>query len=275
MNSINLNGRLIELDSPKVMGILNITTDSFFDGGQYLSEDTILNRATQIIEEGADIIDIGAFSSRPGAELISEEKELEKLIPAIKLILKKHPEALLSIDTCSSSVAEQVLDQGVAMINDISGGQLDGQMIPVVSRYQVPYVAMHMPGTPKTMQKNTSYDNLVKDLIYFFSNIKESTYKHGLNDLIIDPGFGFGKTLEQNYELLRKLDLFKILDLPILIGLSRKSMLYKALGIDAKDSLNPTTAAHMIALNKGADILRVHDVKEAKQAIKIFELYKG
>lgn len=275
MSSINFKGQLIELDKPRVMGILNITTDSFYDGGKYQSEESILKRAEQIIVEGADFIDIGAFSSRPGAELIPEDQELKKLIPAIQLILGHFPDAKLSIDTCSSRVAEQVLDLGVGMINDISGGKLDPQMISTVSQFQVPYVAMHMPGTPKDMQRKTQYEDLVKDLIYYFSEIKEQAYKNGLNDLIIDPGFGFGKTLEQNYDLLRKLKLFQILELPMLVGISRKSMLYKALGIGPDESLNASSVAHTIALENDVNILRVHDVKQAVETCKIFELYKG
>lgn len=254
------------------MGILNLTPDSFFDGGRYENQQEVLSRADLLISQGADILDLGAYSSRPGAKHVSEEEELKRLVPALELIHSKYPKAIISVDTFRSKVAEKAVEKGASIINDISAGSLDPLMFDTVAEMQVPYIAMHMQGRPENMQDNPEYKNITEELLYYFSEIRNQLFQLGLNDLIIDPGFGFGKTLEHNYQILAELDVFQHLDLPMLIGLSRKSMLYKPLNIPPQEALNATTAAHMMALNKGAQILRVHDVKEAKQAITIFEL---
>ena len=274
MSGINCNGNLIDLDTPRVMGILNVTPDSFYDGGKYHSEKEILNRAAQILDEGGDFVDIGAYSSRPGADHISAAEESNRLIPAIKLIKEHFPEAKISADTFRSTVAQSAVEAGACMINDISGGNLDPEMFKTVRKLQVPYILMHMPGNPKTMQKLTQYKDVTQELIYFFSEKIHKLRELGINDLIIDPGFGFGKTLEQNYELLRNLDLFQVLEVPLLVGISRKSMLYRLLNTSASEALNATTVAHTIALLKGARILRVHDVKQAVEAVKITQLIR-
>lgn len=274
MKSINCNGNLIDLSTPKVMGILNLTPDSFYDGGKYKSEKEILDQTEKMISEGAAFIDIGAYSSRPGAQPISEEEELARILPVLKLIIKTFPEALISIDTFRSAIARQTLALGACMINDISAGNLDAEMFKTVADFQVPYCIMHMRGTPQNMQDNIVYDNLVKDILYYFSKKINELRTLGLNDIIIDVGFGFSKNLDQNYELLQKLNLFTNLEVPILSGLSRKSMLYKLLGISANEALNATTAANTIALLQGTNILRVHDVKEANEVVKIIEKTK-
>lgn len=274
MKSINCNGNLIDLSTPKVMGILNLTPDSFYDGGKYKSEKEILDRTEKMISEGAAFIDIGAYSSRPGAQPISEEEELARILPVLKLIIKTFPEALISIDTFRSNIARQTLALGACMINDISAGNLDAKMFKTVADFQVPYCIMHMRGTPQNMQDNIVYDNLAKDILFYFSKKINELRTLGLNDIIIDVGFGFSKNLDQNYELLQKLNLFTNLEVPILSGLSRKSMLYKFLGISANEALNATTTANTIALLQGTNILRVHDVKEANEVVKIIEKSK-
>jgi len=256
------------------MGILNITPDSFYDGGLYNSEKEILHQVEKMLNEGAAFIDVGAYSSRPNAELINaelinEDEELKRIIPVVELILKQFPDVLLSIDTFRSNVAKHCIEAGACMINDISAGQLDHNMMITVANLNVPYVMMHMKGTPQTMQQYTNYNDLLKDILFYFSERIVEARKLGIVDLIIDPGFGFAKTLEQNYKLLNKLELFKMTELPILVGLSRKSMIYKTLDSSAKESLNGTTTLHTIALQKGANILRVHDVKEAMEVIKL------
>lgn len=275
MFSINCKGKLIDLSTPKVMGILNLTSDSFYDGGKYLTEKAILNQAEKMLNEGATFIDIGAFSSRPGAQFISEKEELNKLLPIIKLLIKQFPEIIISIDTFRSEVAKQSIAHGASIINDISGGNLDSKMFETIAHLQVPYIIMHMQGTPSDMQHNPSYENVVTELIYWFSKKLNELRKLGVNDTIIDVGFGFGKTLEHNYKLLSHLQLFKNLEVPMLVGLSRKSMLYKPLKTNPEKALDATTSANTLALLNGAHILRVHDVSAAISAIKIVDLYKN
>lgn len=272
---INCKGRLIDLSRPKVMGILNCTPDSFYDGGKYKSDSQILRQAEQMLNEGADFIDIGAYSSKPKAEFVSEETELQRILPITEAIIKHFPEALLSIDTFRANVAKSCIEAGAAIVNDISAGLQDEAMLETVGNLQVPYIMMHMRGTPQTMQTLIQYDDMVKEILYYFSKRIESAKKAGVKDIIIDPGFGFAKTLEQNYEILQKLELFKIADLPILVGISRKSMIYKILDTTPQNALNGTTVLNTVALTKGANILRVHDVKEAVEAVSVmlnFEL---
>ncbi|MEB8344768.1 dihydropteroate synthase [Flavobacteriaceae bacterium KMM 6898] len=267
--TINCKGNLIDLNIPKVMGILNITPDSFFDGGSYRDEKAIVEKTGQMLYEGATFIDIGAYSSRPGAPHVPEEEELNRITPIVSLLLKEFPQIMLSIDTFRAKVVNECLDRGATMINDISAGKIDANMLSTVAKHRVPFIMMHMKGTPQTMQQETSYENLLKDIMFYFSERIAAARALKINDIIIDPGFGFAKTMEQNYELLHKLDLFKLLELPILVGLSRKSMIYKILGTNAQGALNGTTALNMMALNRGASILRVHDVKEALECIKL------
>lgn len=269
--TINCKGKLIDLSSPKVMGILNITPDSFYDGGEHKNEKKILKHVEKMLNEGATFIDVGAYSSRPNADHVSETEELSRIIPIVKLILKAFPETLISIDTFRSEVAKQCIDAGACMINDISAGNLDKNMLQTIADLHVPYIMMHMRGTPQTMQQQTDYDNLVKDILFYFSERIAAAKALGIVDVIIDPGFGFAKTLEQNFELLNKLELFKIIKKPLLAGVSRKSMIYKTLDTSAKDALNGTSVLNTIALQKGASILRVHDVKEAVECIKLIE----
>jgi len=274
MKSINCKGTLIDLTSPKVMGILNLTPDSFYDGGKYRSEKEILLKIEEMLFEGATFIDIGAYSSRPGAKDISEEKELSRILPVLELIINKFPEILISIDTFRSRVAKKCIAIGACMINDISAGNLDDKMFAAIANLQVPYIMMHMQGTPQNMKQKIHYDDLIKDIIFYFSKKINTLRALGVNDLILDVGFGFGKTLDQNYELLNNLNLFTNLDVPILTGLSRKSMLYNYLNITNQEALNATTVANTIALQQGTNILRVHDVKEAVETIKILEKVK-
>jgi dihydropteroate synthase len=271
--TINCLGQLIDLNSPKVMGILNITPDSFYDGNRYNNDKVILSQVEKMLFDGATFIDLGAYSSRPKATDIPETEEQSRLLPVVKLILDHFPDALLSIDTFRSGVAQMSLDLGAAMINDIAASNLDEKMLKVVSDYKVPYVMMHMRGTPQTMSTLIQYDDIIKEMLYYFSEKVAKARSLGINDLIIDPGFAFAKTLNQNYEVLQKLDLFQNLDLPILAGISRKSMVYKVLNSSAAEALNGTTALNMIALMKGASILRVHDVKEAQECIRLFETF--
>lgn len=267
--TINCKGTLIDLSSPKVMGILNITPDSFYDGGMYKDETTILNQTEKMLNDGATFIDVGAYSSRPGAAEVSEEEELKRIVPVVELLIKKFPDIIISVDTFRSKVAEETINLGAALINDISGGNLDSKMYETVAKLKVPYILMHMAGTPKTMQNNPSYEDVTKDLIYFFSDKIDQLHRLNVSDIIIDVGFGFGKTIEHNFQLLRNMSLFQNLDKPILAGLSRKSMLYKTLDITSQEALNATTSANTIALLNGANILRVHDVKEAVEAVKL------
>ena len=269
--TINCKGQLIDLSTPKIMGILNVTPNSFYDGGKFTLSENGLSQVGKMLDEGATFIDIGAYSSKPNAEFVSEEEERSRILPVVQGILKQFPDALLSIDTFRSGIAAVCIENGAAIINDISAGNLDEKMMEVISKYNVPYIMMHMRGTPQTMQSLTNYENIVKEIVFYFSEKVSKARSLGINDLIIDPGFGFAKTLEQNYEVLRNLELFQILDLPILAGISRKSMVYKPLGVTANEALNGTTVLNTIALTKGATILRVHDVKEAMECVKLFE----
>ena len=267
--TINCKGTLLDLNSPKVMGILNITPDSFYDGGMYKDEISILNQTEKMLVDGATFIDVGAYSSRPGAAEVSEEEELKRIVPVIELLIKKFPDIIISVDTFRSKVAKETISLGAAIINDISGGNLDSKMYETIAKLKVPYILMHMAGTPKTMQNNPNYEDVTKDLIYFFSEKIDQLHRLNVSDIIIDVGFGFGKTIEHNFQLLRNMSLFQHLDKPILAGLSRKSMLYKTLDITAQEALNATTSANTIALLNGANILRVHDVKEAVEAVTL------
>jgi dihydropteroate synthase len=269
---LNIRGELYILDTPKVMGILNITPDSFYDGGKYTSEKDQLIRVEKMLNEGADFIDIGAQSSRPGAQEIGAEKEIAMLGPAVESIRKHFPDATISIDTWHAKVAKSAYNFGADIINDISGGTFDKEMFNAILELQIPYILMHTGDRPEVMQNNPHYENVLKEVIYFMSKQIAELNLLGVNDIIIDPGFGFGKTLEHNYELLKNLNHFSFLEAPILVGISRKSMIYKYLNIKPDDSLNSTTALNMIALKNGADILRVHDVKEAKECIELWKL---
>ena len=267
--TINCKGQLIDLSTPKAMGILNITPDSFYDGGSYKNDKAILNQVEKMIDEDATFIDIGAYSSRPGADFVTEAEELKRIQPIVRLILDRFPHALLSIDTFRSEVAKQCIETGAAIINDISAGKLDKNMLSTVAELRVPYIMMHMRGTPQTMQQQTQYDHLIKDILFYFSERIAVARELGIIDLIIDPGFGFAKTLEQNFELLNNLELFNMIEKPLLVGISRKSMIYKTLGNSAQEALNGTSVLNTIALQKGASILRVHDVKEAVECIQL------
>jgi len=271
MMTINCNKKLIDISSPKVMGILNVTPDSFFDGGKYKKETDILLQLEKMLSEGATFIDVGAYSSRPGAMHISEEVELQRILPIVELLVQNFPEIIISVDTFRSNVAQKTIEAGAAMINDISGGKMDAYMFETVAKLQVPYILMHMLGTPQNMQESPNYEDITKEVISFFAEQLFKLHQLKVNDVLIDVGFGFGKTIEHNYELLKNLSLFKNLDAPILVGISRKSMLYKPLEITPHLALNATTSANTIALLNGANILRVHDVKEAMEAIKIVE----
>ena len=268
--TINCKGQLIDISTPKVMGILNVTPDSFYDGGQYKDESSILKQVETILNEGATFIDIGGYSSRPGADYVSEAEELSRVVPVVEIILKHNPETLISIDTFRSEVAKKSIEAGAAIINDISAGHLDKNMIATVGQLGVPYIMMHMKGNPKTMHQQTDYDDLIKDINSYFAERIAKAHAAKINDIIIDPGFGFAKTTEQNYELLNNMELLQIVDKPILAGGSRKSMIYKTLNTTSENALNGTTALHMVALQKGAKILRVHDVKEAMECVTLF-----
>ncbi|MFW2377124.1 MAG: dihydropteroate synthase [Cellulophaga baltica] len=272
--TINCKGDLIDITDPKIMGVLNCTPDSFYDGGKYKNETEIINQVQKMLVDGATFIDIGAYSSRPGALQVNEEEELKRIIPIVTLVLKEFPECKISIDTFRSKVAEACIQGGAALINDISAGNLDLNMMSVVAKHQVPYIMMHMKGTPQDMQQNTNYTNLLTDILSYFSEKIATAHDKKINDLIIDPGFGFSKTIAQNYELMQKLELLKNTKKPLLVGISRKSMIYKILKTDAKNALNGTTSLNTIALLKGANILRVHDVKEASECIAIVQQLK-
>ena len=262
----------MDFTTPKVMGILNLTPDSFYDGNRYTQEKAMLQRVEQMLNEAADIIDIGAFSSRPGAALVSYETERERLMPALKSIIKHFPDAVISIDTYRHNIAREAVAEGAHIINDISGGDLDDKMFETIARLGVPYIMMHMQGTPGNMQKNPVYEDVVNDILSVFRKKIKELAALGFQDIIIDPGFGFGKTLEHNYEILARLDEFQALKLPVLAGISRKSMLYKLLEATPDEMLNATSVANTVALMKGAAILRVHDVKPAVEAVKIVNL---
>ncbi len=269
---INCRGRLLDLSKPKVMGILNVNPDSFFDGGRYQDGTSMEDRIDKMVTEGVDIIDVGGMSSRPGAEIISVEKETQRIVPAVKYIARSHPETIISIDTLQSKVASAAIEHGARIINDISGGDYDIKMVDVAIQNDCPYIIMHMQGTPEDMQSNPKYDDVVLDVLKYF-NAKVKVYRtRGLKDIIVDPGFGFGKSIDHNYELLKQMPVFRVTDCPILAGISRKSMIYKPLEISPDDALSATSALHMVAIQNGAKILRVHDVKEAKECIHLFEL---
>jgi dihydropteroate synthase len=268
--TINCKGQFIDLTTPKVMGILNVTPNSFYDGGMYKSSSEMLTKVGKMLSDGATFIDVGAYSSKPSAEYVSEEEELQRIIPIINLILEYYPETLLSVDTFRSEVAKVCIENGAAIINDISAGNLDDKMLETIAKYNVPYIMMHMRGTPETMQKMTTYYDIVKEILFYFSEKVARARSFGINDLIVDPGFGFAKTLDQNYEVLQKMELFEILELPLLAGFSRKSMIYKTLQTSADEALNGTTVLNTVALTKGAKILRVHDVKEAMECVTLF-----
>ncbi len=268
-NTINCNGKLISLDKPIVMGILNITPDSFFDGGKYLSDVEIINRAEQMICEGASIIDIGAISTRPNSIEISENEEMDRLLPKIKILVKKFPDTVFSVDTWRAKIAEIAVKEGVAMINDISAGSFDTDMFQTIANLKVPYIMMHTNHKPQVMQNNPSYKNVVEEIIKYFAKKINELKLMGVNDIIIDPGFGFGKTIEHNYEILKNLNIFQIIDKPILVGISRKSMIYKLLENTPQEAANGSSVANTIALLKGAKIIRTHDIKETADAIKI------
>jgi dihydropteroate synthase len=267
--TLNCNGQLIDLNTPKVMGILNVTPDSFYDGGHFKDKKSVLNQVEKLLKEGAAFIDIGAYSSRPGADFVSEEEELKRLIPIVNAVVNNFPESLISIDSFRSGVIKTAIESGAAIVNDISGGQQDPLMFEVVGALDVPYIMMHMRGTPQTMQQMTDYSDVIKEVYSYFSKRIELAKTHQIKDIILDLGFGFSKTLEQNFELLGMLDYYKNLNLPILAGVSRKSMIYKTLNTTADQALNGSTALHMVALQKGAKLLRVHDVKEAMECIKL------
>jgi len=270
--TFQIKGRVYSLDKPKLMGILNLTPDSFFEGSRVSQEEKkILSTAEKMISEGADFLDLGGYSTRPGALDISIEEEIQRVAPAISLIKREFPEILISVDTFRSEVAKVAVESGADLINDISAGNLDSKMLETVAQLGVPYIAMHMRGTPQTMQEETAYQDLVPEILYYFAQKLEQFKKLGIKDVIIDPGFGFAKTREQNFQLLRDLKSFQRLGLPILAGVSRKSMIYKTLQISASEALNGTTALNMFALLQGANILRVHDVKEAKETVTLFE----
>ena len=269
--TINIKGTLLDLTKPKIMGILNITPDSFFDGGDYNSEHKILNQVEKMLTEGADIIDVGGHSSRPGAKKISIEKETERVIPIINLIAGKFKNIIISIDTFRSEIARKAIEAGASIINDISGGDLDKKMFEVAGELKVPYIIMHMKGVPSNMQNETKYDNIIFDIIKNLSYKIDLAKKAGVLDIIIDPGFGFGKSLKDNFKILKNLSSFKQLNQPIMVGLSRKSMIYKLLESSANDALNGTTCLNSISINNGANIIRVHDVKEAKETVKLIE----
>jgi len=267
--TINCNGRLLDLTVPKVMGILNCTPNSFFDGGKYGSQNELLKQVEKMLAEGAAIIDIGAYSSQPQADFVSEAQELERLMTTLIMVRKHFPDAILSVDTFRAEVARISIENGADIINDIAAGKLDEKMLPVVGHYKVPYIMMHMRGTPQTMQQFTNYDDILHEMIYYFSERVASAREQGITDIIIDPGFGFSKTIEQNYHILNNLHLLKILELPVLSALSRKSMIYKMLNTAPDMALNGTTVLNTVSLQNGAHLLRVHDVKEAVECIKL------
>ncbi|WP_224489867.1 dihydropteroate synthase [Robertkochia flava] len=273
--TINCKGQLKDLSIPRVMGILNVTPDSFFDGGKYNSDKLLLTQAEQMLREGADFIDIGGYSSRPGATHISEDEELKRTVTATEALVKNFPEILISIDTFRGRVAKENILAGGAVINDISGGSLDEEMLPIAGKLGVPYIMMHMKGTPQNMKTLAEYNNLLKEITYFFSKQIARARDFKVNDVIIDPGFGFAKNITQNFELLRNLEHLKILDKPILVGISRKSMIYKTLDTTAAEALNGTSVLNTLALERGANILRVHDVKEAVECVKLWGMVRG
>ena len=273
MFTLNCNGKLLMINNPLVMGIINITPDSFYSGSRFTNETDIIRQVEKMINEEVDIIDIGAQSTRPGAQQLSVDEELKRLIPVIELLHKNFAGLIISVDTFNSYVAKESVAAGACMINDIGGGNFDEDMLSTVAKLKVPYVCMHIKGTPQTMQKSPEYENVTKEVFDFFIERTDACKKAGINDVIIDPGFGFGKNKKHNFELLKNLSVFEMLERPVLTGISRKSTIYKTLGITVDEALNGTTVLHTIALMNGANILRVHDVKEAREAIKLFVEY--
>jgi len=275
MFTLNCKGKLLVADKPLIMGIINATPDSFYEGSRYTGVDAVLQQAERMINDGADILDIGGQSTRPGSEPVTAEEELERVIDGIRAIYKKFPGSVISVDTYYSVVAKEAIAAGASIVNDISAGSIDPAMVPTVASLQVPYVLMHMKGAPRTMQQAAQYENVTKEVLDFFIVKVNELHKAGIHDIIVDPGFGFGKNISHNFELLRNLSAFKMPDCPLLLGISRKSTIYKTLGITAADALNGTTVLNTIGLINGANILRVHDVKEARETIQLVEAYLG
>jgi dihydropteroate synthase len=271
-NTLQIKGQLFLIDKPLIMGILNLTPDSFFSGSRSeTSKEMLILKASQMIQEGADILDLGGYSTRPGASEVTEEEEIKRVIPAVEWIAEAFPSVLISVDTFRSNVARAAVLAGAHLVNDISAGNLDSKMLEIVGQLDVPYIAMHMRGNPKTMLEKTNYSDILVEIMNYFSEKVASCKANGIKDIIVDPGFGFAKTVEQNFEILRNLDYFLALSLPIMVGLSRKSMIYKTLGINPEEALNGSTALHMYALCKGANILRVHDITEAKETLNLYK----
>ena len=274
MFTLNCKGRLLVIENPIVMGIINATPDSFYEGSRFMGEKNILQKAEKMLNEGADILDIGGQSTRPGSIQLSEDEELKRVIEPIEVLHKNFPEAIISIDTHQSKITKEAVAAGASVVNDISGGNLDPDMLQVVGKLNVPYICMHMQGTPQTMQKEPHYENVTREVLDFFIKKIDECKKAGIHDMIIDPGFGFGKTIKHNFELLKNLSVFKMLEKPLLAGVSRKSTIYKTLGITANEALNGTTVLNTISLLNGANILRVHDVKEAKEAVRLITAFR-
>lgn len=272
--TLNCGGKLLGLTKPAIMGILNVTPDSFYDGGRYLSGQAYLHRAEQLLAEGASVIDIGGMSTRPGAGIISTDEELKRVMPVVEAVCQRFPDAIVSIDTVREQVATAAVQAGAGMVNDVSAGNLDAGLLPAVAKLQVPYVLMHMQGTPQTMQQNPQYQQVTEEVMQFIIAKLAFLRSLGITDIVLDPGLGFGKTVQQNYRLLKDLPVFALAGLPVLVGLSRKSMVCRVLGISPADALNGSTALHMLALLNGASLLRVHDVKEAKEVIALFDQYR-
>jgi dihydropteroate synthase len=272
--TLNVKGRLISLETARIMGILNVTLDSFYDGGKFKTDKEILSQTEKMVRDGCDFIDVGGYSTRPGAEEISVNEELNRTVTIIKSIRQHFPDAIISIDTFRSEVAKAAIAEGASMINDVSGGTLDDRMFQTVAQLQVPYILTHMRGNPKTMTQHTTYENLLKEILDFLQHRLHILLQSGVKDVIVDPGFGFAKTREQNFQLLHELDKFGMLGRPVLAGLSRKSMVWKTLGISPEEALNGTSVVNTIALLRGANILRVHDVREAVEAVRLVEEMK-
>jgi dihydropteroate synthase len=271
MSTLNCNGRLLSLETPIVMGILNITPDSFYSGSRVADENKLLHKAEMMLKDGASILDIGGQSTRPGSELVNAEEESNRVLSMINLLERHFPEANISIDTYYASVAKRAVEAGASIVNDISAGDLDAEMIATVAQLRVPYICMHMRGTPQTMHSLTEYENVLREVLDYFIQKIETCRQAGINDVIIDPGLGFAKTLRHNFHLIKNLRIFEVLEKPLLIGVSRKATIYKTLGISAEEALNGTTVLNTIALMNGANILRAHDVKEAVEAVKLFK----
>lgn len=271
---LNVKGKLLDMSQPRVMGVLNVTPDSFFDGGQYLSTDAVLLQVEKMLQDGATFIDVGGYSTRPGAEVVTPEEEIKRVVPAIRRIMKAFPDALISIDTFRSEVARAAVEEGACIINDVSGGEADARMFETVGTLHVPYILMHMRGTPQTMNQHTNYEDMLKEIAAYFQQRILSLQQQGVKDIILDPGIGFAKTVQQNFQLLQQLDYFRIFSQPKLIGVSRKSLIWRTLNITPEEALNGTSVLNTVALLKGASILRVHDVKEAVEVIKLIHALK-